>query len=90
MLEPPIRGKEISPFPGAHAIPTLVGCLASGGCMMNTIKKRKTGSAIFNLVVGGLFILAGFNILTGAQGINYMYLLIGALFLLRGILDLRK
>jgi hypothetical protein len=53
-------------------------------------ERRSRTSAIFNLVAGLLFLVAAFNILTGDPGINWMYIIVGVLFIIAGFWGLRK
>lgn len=50
--------------------------------------KHKT-NAIFNIVAGLLFFVAAFNLLTGPDGVNWMWLIVGVLFVAGGIWGLR-
>ncbi len=51
---------------------------------------RLRTSAILNIVAGLLFLVAAFNILTGDPGINWMYIIVGVIFIGGGIWGLRK
>jgi hypothetical protein len=42
-------------------------------------------SAILNLVAGFLFIIAAFHIITGESGVDWMWLIVGILFIAGGI-----
>ncbi len=50
----------------------------------DTDNKLRT-SAILNIVAGLLFFVAAFNLLTGDPGVNWMYLVVGAIFVGGGI-----
>ncbi len=54
-----------------------------------THNKLRT-SAILNIVAGALFLVAAFNLLTGDAGINWMYVLVGVVFIGGGIWGLRQ
>lgn len=54
------------------------------------LERRSRMSAIFNLVAGLLFLVAAFNIITGEPGINWMYIIVGVLFIIAGVWGLRK
>ncbi len=47
-------------------------------------------SAVLNIAAGVLFLVAAFNLLTGDRGIDWMYLLVGAVFVIGGIWGLRR
>ena len=51
--------------------------------------KQRT-KAIFNIIAGFLFFVAAFNLFTGQSGVNWMWLLVGVLFVVGGIWGLRK
>ncbi len=55
----------------------------------DTHNKLRT-SAILNIVAGALFFVAAFNILTGDPGINWMYMIVGAVFVGGGLWGLRQ
>jgi|WetSurMetagenome_2_1015567.scaffolds.fasta_scaffold793366_1 hypothetical protein len=42
-------------------------------------------SAILNLIAGVLFIMAAFHVLTGESGIDWMWIVVGTLFIIAGI-----
>lgn len=52
-------------------------------------KKQKT-NAIFNIIAGILFFVAAFNLLTGQGGVDWMWLIVGVLFVTGGIWGLRN
>ncbi len=47
-------------------------------------------SSVLNITAGILFFVAGFNLLTGDRGIDWMYLLVGAVFIIGGVWGLRQ
>jgi len=51
---------------------------------------KPKANAIFNIIAGILFFVAGFNILTGEVGVNWMWLIVGVLFIVGGIWGLRN
>jgi multisubunit Na+/H+ antiporter MnhB subunit len=52
--------------------------------------QRARTSAILNIAAGVLFLVAAFNLLTGEPGINWMYMIVGVLFIGGGIWGLRQ
>ena len=55
----------------------------------DTDNKLRT-SAILNIVAGLLWFVAAFNIFTGDPGVNWMYLVVGAIFVGGGMWVLAK
>ncbi|MCC7355877.1 MAG: hypothetical protein IT330_19225 [Anaerolineae bacterium] len=53
------------------------------------INKQKA-NAIINIVAGLLFFVAAFNLLTGQGGVDWMWLIVGVLFVAGGIWGLRS
>ncbi len=47
-------------------------------------------SSVLNIIAGALFLVAGFNLLTGGHRIEWMYLLVGAVFIGGGIWGLSR
>jgi hypothetical protein len=46
--------------------------------------------ALFNIIAGLLFVAAAFHLLTGESGVDWMWLLVGILFLVGGAWGLRR
>ena len=52
--------------------------------------RRETNiHAWFNIITGLLFIVAAFRLLTGESGVDWIWLVVGILFLVRGAWGLR-
>ena len=53
-------------------------------------KNKQRINAIFNIVAGLFFFAAAFNLLTGQHEVNWMWLLVGIVFVVGGIWGLRN
>jgi hypothetical protein len=47
-------------------------------------------SAALNILAGVLFVIAAFHPLTGEQGVDYLYIFVGVLFAIAGIIGVVK
>jgi hypothetical protein len=59
---------------------------------MSTEPARRSTNihALFNLLAGLLFVAAAFHLLTGERGVDWMWLVVGVLFLAGGVWGLRR
>ena len=50
----------------------------------NRARRPTNIHALFNIIAGFLFVVAAFQLLTGESGVDWMWLLVGILFLAGG------
>ena len=50
----------------------------------NRARRPTNIHALFNIIAGFLFVVAAFHLLTGESGVDWMWLLVGILFLAGG------